>query len=354
MKKYILYLLKNLFKPFFLSLCSITAIIWITRSIRYLDYITEYGISFSMFMTLIVLILPSLLTIIVPVSLIITNITTYNRLKKNNEIVILQNCGIREKSLLLPSLILSIFACCLVLYLTFYSIPNSEKNFEKLKDYIKNDVTNIVMNKDSFNSVNNITIYAKNKTNNILNGLVLYINNGNVYNIITAKEGKIENNVLKLQNGTVQESKYTHKDKQNIIFFEQYNINISDYYSNKNDDNRIDTELLNIRELLQERNNKSINKLKYYAEINKRILTGFICITISLISSFIILYTPFSRAESKLSTIVDFFISLSVFAIVLYLIKLSEKNVLGIYSSLFTAIIPLVLIRYELREKKYD
>lgn len=353
MKKYIWYLLKSLFKPFLLSLCSITAIIWITRSIKYLEYITEYGVNFSMFITLIVLVLPSLLTIIIPISLIITNIMTYNKLIKNNEIVILQNCGIRNKSILLPSFLLSLIACIFVLGLTFYSIPNAEKNFEKSKEYIKNDITNVIMNKDSFNSMRNITIYAKNKVNNTLEGLLIYIKNDTTYNLITAENGEIENNVLKLTNGNIQESKYNDKTTKKIVFFEQYNINIGDYYDKKEEDNFVDMELLNIKELLKEKDKYAFNKLKYYAEVNKRIVSGIACITISLISSFFMLSIPFSRSESKLSTIIDFFVSLGVFGGILYLLKISEKNVIGIYLSVIMTIIPLILIIFKLREKKY-
>lgn len=304
-------------------------------------------------MILIVLILPSLLTIIIPISLIITNITTYNKLIKNNEIVILQNCGIKNNLILFPSFLLSLFACLLILYLTFYSIPNAEKNFEKLKDYIKNDITNIIMNNDSFNSMQNITIYTKNKTNNILDGLLIYIQNEKTYNLITAEKGEIENNVLKLTNGNIQETKYNNKENQKIVFFEQYNINISDYYDKKEDNDKIDIELLDIKELLKEKNNYYTRKSKYYSELNKRILSGILCITISLISSFIMLSIPFSRSESKISTIIDFFISLGVFGTILYLIKLSEKNVAGVYLSIIVTIIPLMLIIYKLREKKY-
>lgn len=358
LKKYIVYLLKNLLKPFFLSLFSITAIIWITRSIRYLDYITEYGVSFSIFLRLIVMVLPSLIVIIIPISLIITNITTYSKLIKNNEIIILQNSGVEKSTLLFPAFLLSMLSFVFIIYSTFFLIPKAERQFEEIKEYIKNDISTILLNKNGFNTFKNITLYSKDKDDKVLNSLLIYINdleNGKA-NIINARQGIIENNILKLIDGNIQENKFNKKDKQQIIFFDEYNINLAQYFNkNKSNDGEKDISSLNINDLfnldMKGKNKKEI--MEYYAELNKRFLNAFIVLTIGLISTFIVLNSPFNRSINALSNISSFCISTFIFGFTLYSIRMAEKAIFGIYLGWCLAIIPIIYLMFNLKEKKY-
>ena len=96
------YLFCNLLKPFLLSFFILTGIVWLTRIINYLSYLTEYNANFLLFIDLIVLVIPNLLPLVIIISAIISIINTYNKLLENNELTILNNAGLNKKKLIEP------------------------------------------------------------------------------------------------------------------------------------------------------------------------------------------------------------------------------------------------------------
>ena len=95
---------------FLLMLFSITTIICITRITRYIGYITEYGLTVGNFLKMIALIVPNMIVITTPITLIISTIFVMNKFMSSNELIILQNFSINKFNLLKPLLILNIIA----------------------------------------------------------------------------------------------------------------------------------------------------------------------------------------------------------------------------------------------------
>lgn len=327
MKIYIKYILKNLLKYFVLILFILTMVVWITRTTRYIYYITDYGLSFVNFIVIIVNVLPNLLMLTLPISSFMSIIFSYNKLIKNNELIIFQNLGLKKINFLIPVFIFSFFVSILYYTITLYLLQLSNIKFEKIKLSMRNDAVKVLLNNTNFNSFQNITLYAKEKNNDILYSVFLYIKSNektNYDNIIYASSGKIVGTNIIFYNGNIQEFK-KNESSLKTIFFDKYTIDISKYYDI--DDAKVfDYDLMSLKELFQIKNNKIVN-----AEIANRLLSPILSITLSILACMLILNIKFSRNENNKSIIFIYSACIVVFALYLFFIKSAKNNNSYIY-----------------------
>lgn len=340
MKIYIKYLFINLIKYFILVLFISTLVIWITRVTRYINYITEYGTSLRNFLIIIFNILPSLLTLTIPLSSFITVIFLYNKLIKNNELIIFQNAGLKKRQLLLPVFFMSLIALLFLYYLTFSLLRISNVKFNETKMELKNDAVKVLFNNTNFNTFKNITIYSREKKDNIMYSLMLYIKakNNNEYNrIIYATQGEIINTYIFLSNGNIQEWKNNDK-KLKTIYFDKYTVDVTDYYdinTNTNTDKNLD--LKTFSEILKIENKSSL----VIAEIANRLLTPILPISLSILAGLLILNSSFKRGENNKYISFIYTICIVNCSLFIFFIRLAKKNNLNIIICVLCLMTPL-------------
>ena len=68
MRRYFAYIFRQLIGPMLVVTFSLTGVIWLTQSLRFIDLIINKGLSFWLFLYLTLLLLPSLLTVILPIA----------------------------------------------------------------------------------------------------------------------------------------------------------------------------------------------------------------------------------------------------------------------------------------------
>lgn len=327
----------------------LTSIIWITRIIRYIYYITEYGLNIKNFITIILNILPNLLMLTIPVSAFMSTIFLYNKLIKNNELIIFQNSGLKTMHLITPILMMSIFILIISYSITLHFLVLSNIKFENIKDSMKNDAVKVLLNNTNFNTFQNITIYAKEDKNNILNSIFLYIKSTDKENpdrIIYAQQGKIINTHIVLTNGNLQE--FNNNNTLKTIYFDKYTLDISEYY-NTNKNKNIDFDLMSLKELYKIKHTDS----KVVAEIANRILTPILSLTLSILACLLILNTSFSRNDDNKSMIRAYTLCLTNFALYLFFIKASQKNNIYIYISCLLLFSPLYYTIFNYIQNKF-
>ena len=107
------YLIHKIASYFLVIISVLVALIWFAKSIIFIRFITENGVSISDFISLFVLILPALLIIIIPISLFVAVLTAYSQMLAHNEIVILKNAGLDKLTLAKPAILLASI-CCMI------------------------------------------------------------------------------------------------------------------------------------------------------------------------------------------------------------------------------------------------
>lgn len=234
-KQYIKYIILNLAAPTLLITLTLTGIIWLTQSLRFVDMIVNRGLGFMDFLYLSSLLLPSLLLIILPIALFTAVIFTYNKLIVDSEMVVLRSAGLNRFSLAFPALIVAAVLTIFSYIISLYLLPTSYRNFKDTQAFIRDNYASVLLQEGVFNNpTKGLTVYIDERQDNgMLRGIMVH-DNRDVKNPITmmAQEGKLiqtpKGPRFDLINGNRQE--INHKDGQlSLLYFDRYTLDISVY-----------------------------------------------------------------------------------------------------------------------------
>jgi lipopolysaccharide export system permease protein len=294
------YLLNKTLVSFFGIITVLVLLIWFSRAVPFVHYITENGVELSQFFYLFILILPWLLLLIIPVSLFSAILLTFNRLIATNEITILKNSGLTQFQICKPIIILAAISSLLCAIISFYLMPYANKQLRISKVNIQDNYTNLSFNPQTFETLKALTIYAKSRDDqDQLNEILLHDMRSDTQSItITAKRGTIviedKSALLYMEEGTIQ--KYNDKtSKSEILYFDKYVFNLTE--NNKgNTPYYWKAKERYLGELMYPEENVTEDDLKRYAsEIHERFTYPLFSLVFSLIALSTILRGQFRR-----------------------------------------------------------
>lgn len=275
-------------------------LIWFSRAISFVKYITENGIALSQFFYLFVLILPWLFLFIIPISLFAAILLIYNRLLISNEITILKNSGLTKFAISKPVISLALLSSLFCFVISVYLMPYANKKFRLSRINFSNNYANLSINPQTFQNLKQLTIYIKDRNEqNQLFGILLHDDRSPDYSItITAKTGNIvteDNSVLLyMDSGTVQKLNKSNQ-KSEILNFDNYVFNLTDSQES-NHTMRWKAKERYISELLNPNDESGDKEIaKYRAELHKRLTYPLLPIVFSLIALSCILRDSFNR-----------------------------------------------------------
>src|SRR5271163_2616776 len=96
------YLFRTAATAFLAGLVTLTAIIWVTQSLKQLDLMTSKGQTILVFLRITGLGLPFLTAIIAPVALFASVLYCLNRLNGDSELIVMSAAGLSTSRLLRP------------------------------------------------------------------------------------------------------------------------------------------------------------------------------------------------------------------------------------------------------------
>lgn len=162
MQRYGRYILRQLVGPFFFITLGLSAVVWLTQSLRFVDLIVNKGLSIDTFLHLTLLLLPSFLSIVTPLALFCAVLFTYNRLIMDSELVSLSATGLSPTQLATPALVLAGIVALLGYSMTLYFVPASYRDFKDRQFLIRSDYSGILLQEEVFTTlVDNVTVYVR-------------------------------------------------------------------------------------------------------------------------------------------------------------------------------------------------
>jgi len=331
LKLYSKYLFQKTAIAFAAIISVLILLIWFSRAIGFVKYVTENGVALSQFFYLFVLVLPWLLTFIAPISLFAAVLLIFNRMNSTNEITILKNSGLTKFQICKSTILLAILVSIFCFILSFFLTPLANKELRISRVNIRNNYTNLSFAPQTFESLKDLTIYARSRDkDDQLLGLLIYDKRNPQYSVtITAKSGKIsvknESALLFMQNGTVQKFNYTDQ-KSEILNFDDYVFNLT---QNQEEDTSLRWKPgeLYLQELLNPNTDLSDEELaKYRSEINQRFTYPLLPISLTLIALSFILRGQFSRRGNSLNIVLAIFIAAAFLALVITSFNLIENS----------------------------
>jgi lipopolysaccharide export system permease protein len=139
------YIFRTILGSFALVLISLTGVIWITQALRDIDLMTSQGQTILTFLGVTSLVIPSLLSIIAPIALMIAVSHTLNKLATDSEIIVINAAGMSPFRLFRPFLYATCVVAAMVTFLSAYMAPDGLRRIKQWNADITADVlTNIL------------------------------------------------------------------------------------------------------------------------------------------------------------------------------------------------------------------
>lgn len=226
---------KYIFKQLTIATLFITVVltvaIWLTQSVRFVDFIINKGLAISTFLQLIIYLLPDLISVILPVALLTAILFKYNRLTTDNELIVMRTFGFSNWQLAKPAFYLAVLITITLYFISLYLLPNALRKLRDMEHEIKQTISGSMLQAGEFNSFKGNTVYIherKGKTE--LYDLVIHHkqHNQKPLTIIAKKGSVVETDAgakLVLFNGIKQEFD-PQTGKPSMFNFEQYIINL--------------------------------------------------------------------------------------------------------------------------------
>ena len=154
------YILRQSFSIMVFLTAALSAAVWLAQSLRLVDLIVNRGLSAELFLYLALLILPRLLDIVLPIGAFIAVLFVFNRLTSESELVVMRGAGIGPFALARPVFILAGIGCAVLLSLSVYFLPASNRTFKDLQFEIRNRFVSALLQEGTFTTISSkLTIY---------------------------------------------------------------------------------------------------------------------------------------------------------------------------------------------------
>ena len=229
------YMFKQAAGAFVASLLSLTAIVWLTEALRQINVVTLEHQSLLIYLALTALVIPPILTIIIPVALLIGVIYALNRLSGDSELIVLSAGGFSPWAMLRPYLALGLVTALVTGFLSLWLMPWSFLKTRDVLSAVQADFVTHVARPGAFNVVggNFIFHYRAKGAGNDLRGLFMQDRRDpKQINTYIAEEGATitsgAHNFLLLRHGSLQRESAGNQDPA-IVQFDQYAIDLSSF-----------------------------------------------------------------------------------------------------------------------------
>jgi lipopolysaccharide export system permease protein len=156
------YILRQCFGVMIFVTAALSAAIWLAQSLRLIDLIVNRGLSIEIFLYLALLILPRFLDIVLPIGVFIAVLFTFNRLTAESELIVMRSAGLSHLALAKPVLILAGIAFLILMSLSAYFLPVSNRAFKDLQFEIRNRFVSSLLQEGIFTTISDkVTIYIR-------------------------------------------------------------------------------------------------------------------------------------------------------------------------------------------------
>lgn len=165
MKSVTRYILRTLLLAVAFVTLAVTAAVWLTQSLKYVDIVVENGAPLHMFIWLALLTLPVFLSLALPIALFVGVLFTFHRLTQDSELIAMRACGMSPRTLAQPALQLAFFTVLIGYALTLYLQPLASQELIRLQYFVQSQFTAALLKEGTFNDLGNkMTIYVAERT----------------------------------------------------------------------------------------------------------------------------------------------------------------------------------------------
>jgi len=296
------YMMRDLIKPSLVALFIMLSIIWLMQSLRFMDLIINRGIDIGTFLWLTLLLVPSLLIVILPVSFFAGGCYAFKRLIDDSESDALFAAGISRLQMAKPGLKVAVVLVLIGYVISMWALPEGKNQFKEIQNNLRGAQSALLLEEGTFNSASDtLTVYIKKRDpdGGLHNIMVHDTRNKTRPETWIAQEGRVRLNdkglpQLYLENGARLE---VNDEKLSTLAFDHYTMDIAREL--KMDGPRFKgAEERNLYELLDYAKLPVKFKHEFLAELQRRLIWPLTPIPLVLIALMCIVRLQKRRAGS--------------------------------------------------------
>ncbi len=303
LNRYIIYQIAG---PLGFFTFSLTGVIWLTQSLRLLDVIITKGQSALTYIAFTGLVVPSVLSLTLPVAFFCAVLYALNRLSGDHELVVLSATGLSIWGIVRPLLLLAgiVVAACYLINLWLMPAANT-----RLKDQvmeIRADLAATLLKEGAFsNPIRGLTVYIREReASGDMRGILVH-DNRELNNPITymAERGALIKSEtgprLIMQNGNVQRRAAQNSENAgslSLLYFDRYVYDLSEFVPDqgqrwKEPEERYLNELFYPDASLGDQTHLD----EFWAEAHRRLSSPLYTLAFSVIAIVVLISGQFSR-----------------------------------------------------------
>ena len=144
---------------------ALTLAVWLSQSLRFMDYIVNRGLPIADFLKLMTLLLPQFFGVVLPIAAFVAVLFVYNKLLNESELVVMRSAGLSQIQLAKPAIVLGLAVTALVYAISLYLLPLGYREFKDLQYDIRNSYSSVLLQEGVFNTVGDgLTVYVRERT----------------------------------------------------------------------------------------------------------------------------------------------------------------------------------------------
>ena len=156
------YIFRQILGPFLFFVLVVTGVIWLTQSLRVIDTVVNNGQSARVFLEFTALLLPTVLSIVLPISVFAAVLYAVNRLFGDSEIVVMLAAGVSGTSILRAVTAFALIVTGVVFLLTLWLMPLAQREMRDRLTEIRGDVAVAFLREGAFlEPTDGVTVYLR-------------------------------------------------------------------------------------------------------------------------------------------------------------------------------------------------
>ncbi len=216
---------------------ALGTMVWLSQALRQFDLVTANGQTVWTFFYVSALLIPALVTIVLPVALLIAVIYTFTHLNGDSELVVVNASGAGQMTILRPVLAIAVIVTLLVAAMSLYFAPLSLRAWQVLLTNVRGDILTAVLQPGQFmRPVNRLTIHIRGRDpDGTLRGIFVSDDRerGQTSTYLAERGAVIDNPLgvfMIMNNGTIQQRSKVDQSIS-MIEFSSYAFDLSSFSS---------------------------------------------------------------------------------------------------------------------------
>jgi len=230
------YVLREMTSTFLVGIGAFTIVLLLDKIIRFTELIVIKGVEIWVALRLFFFLLPSFLTLTIPMATLLATLTTFGRMASDKEITAMKTSGISIYRLLFPPLLFASAAFILNLFLSVYVMPWGYHGFKNLLFQIARSHASVGLREGVFNSdFGDFILYVRNikREGRLLEGILLSDSRTKEsLKVVVARKGELVHEaegmktILRLSNGSVHFTFPKNPALYRELSFDRYELEI--------------------------------------------------------------------------------------------------------------------------------